>query len=106
MSSEVSGFLILVGQAGGERAQRGQPIGALEVALELAQQRHVAEHADDAEVLALAALERRRAETSIGTELPFRRRSVSGTFAIGARLASVSVRRSLSSGVWAKSSVQ
>ncbi len=43
---------------------------------------------------------------SIGSEEPFRRRSVSGTLVIGAWLARVSVRRSLMSGVWANSSVQ
>src|SRR5439155_5703269 len=54
--------LDLVGEAGRERAERGQPIRAAQVALEPPDQREISQHADDAEVLALAALERRRAE--------------------------------------------
>ena len=43
---------------------------------------------------------------SIGSPLPFRRRSVIGTGAMGAHEASVSIRISPSSDVWAKTSVQ
>ena len=54
--------LDLVGEAGGEGAQRGQPVGAPQPALQLAHDGEVADHGDHAEVLALAALERRRAD--------------------------------------------
>src|SRR5262249_61498975 len=52
--------LDLVGETGGERAAGGQTIGAPELALELAHRREVAQDADGAEVLAVAAFEWRR----------------------------------------------
>ena len=54
--------LDLVGEAGGEAAEGGQPVGAPQPLLELAHHRDVAHGGDHAEVLAVAALERHRAD--------------------------------------------
>src|SRR3989441_12676302 len=57
-----SRVLDLVGEPRGEGAERRELIRAPEVVLELPHEREVAEDPDDAQVLALAALERRRAQ--------------------------------------------
>src|SRR5262249_61683247 len=54
--------LDLVGEAGGEGADGGQTIRAPELALELAHHGEIAQDADRAEVLAVAALEARRGQ--------------------------------------------
>ena len=54
--------LDLVGEAGGQAAQGGQPVGATQAVLQLAHDGEIAQHRDHAEILALAALERRRAD--------------------------------------------
>src|SRR5262245_4742524 len=56
------GVLDLVRQPGGEGAERGEAVRAAQLALEVAHGGEIAEHGDDAEVLAVAALERRRAQ--------------------------------------------
>src|SRR5262249_16635998 len=58
----VQRVLDLGGESGGGRAGGGQPIRPSQVVLELPNERDVPEHADDAQVLPLTALERRRAE--------------------------------------------
>ena len=98
--------LDLVGEAGGQGAEGGETVGAPELLLELAQHGDVAEHADHAEVLALATAEGR------GAHLDRQRACRSGAGGSARRWAgrcgssSVSIRISPISGLWAKTSEQ
>src|SRR5207248_9498665 len=54
-------ILDLVGETRREAAERGEPVRAAQAPFELPDEREIAQYGDHAEILAFAALERRRA---------------------------------------------
>ena len=98
-------ILDLVRESCGEGPERREPVRPSELRLELVDDRDVLEDPDDAELLALAAAQRGRAQLD-GQEVPVPSMEREGHVGGSALLPSVSMRCSTTSGLCAKTSGQ